>query len=698
MALEDTQQISRIRTLVLGGEDLGTALAARARAALGDVRVFNEYGPTEATVGCMLHEFDERRDLEASVPIGRPAEATRTYVLDAGLNPAPDDVIGDLYVGGPDRLANGYLDQPAATAESFVPDPFVAGARMYRTGDLASVRSDGVLRYHGRADDQTKINGVRVELGEIRRAVMAHPEITACALSFISPAPVDPRRCTDCGLGNDHPEADIDGTGRCRLCRDYAVYRERAAAYFRDMDDLAGLLREAADRRTGPYDCLMLLSGGKDSTYALARLSELTPRILCATLDNGYISEGAKTNIRKVCATLGLDHRFIATPQMREIFADSLARHAHVCNGCFKTIYTRGLKLARDEGIPAIVTGLSRGQLFETRLAPELFSDAITNADAIDRTVMEARRAYHRVPDAAARRLNGNLFADEAIFDEISFIDFYRYCDVPVDEVYRHLAEHVGWLRPADTGRSTNCLINDVGIYVHKRRMGYHNYALPYSWDVRMAHKSREAALEELDDDIDTARVRRILNEVGYPDPPAAERSPQLVCHYSARSPLASRELRRHLAAHLPREMIQAELVPIDRVPLTPNGKIDYAALPDPALVPSDPDATPTPPSTETEAALASIWAEILGRTVGIDDNFFEVGGDSIAAIRIASAASRKGFGVSAVDVLRLQTVAAISAAADQVEVETPARRTRATLDARSAARLAEIFGSRSGG
>ena len=79
-----------------------------------------------------------------------------------------------------------------------------------------------------------------------------------------------------------------------------------------------------------------------------------------------------------------------------------------------------------------------------------------------------------------------------------------------------YLEQKVTWVRPKDTGRSTNCLINDVGIFIHQQERGFHNYALPYSWDVRMGHKDREAAMEELDDQIDEDNVRTILEEIGY--------------------------------------------------------------------------------------------------------------------------------------------------------------------------------------
>ena len=111
-----------------GRRGVGNALAAQAQTALGPgTALFNEYGPTEAAVGCMVHRFDPVRDVEAAVPIGRPAAATAIYVLDSSGAPAPDEVVGELFVAGPSRLAEGYWRDDAETAASFVSDPLSAG-------------------------------------------------------------------------------------------------------------------------------------------------------------------------------------------------------------------------------------------------------------------------------------------------------------------------------------------------------------------------------------------------------------------------------------------------------------------------------------------------------------------------------------------------------------------------------------------
>ncbi|WP_063764187.1 non-ribosomal peptide synthetase/MFS transporter [Kitasatospora purpeofusca] len=164
------------RSLVLGGEASAWPWAA-GLAALGRCAVFNHYGPTEATVGVTVHEVTADAAGPGSTPIGTPLAGARCHVLDEAGQPVPPGVTGELYLGG-DRLARGYLGRPELTAERFVDDPFGApGDRLYRTGDLARWRTDGTLDYLGRADDQIKVRGYRVEPGEIEAALTALPGI-----------------------------------------------------------------------------------------------------------------------------------------------------------------------------------------------------------------------------------------------------------------------------------------------------------------------------------------------------------------------------------------------------------------------------------------------------------------------------------------------------------------------------------------
>ncbi|MEW4058621.1 amino acid adenylation domain-containing protein [Bacillus siamensis] len=160
-----------IRKMIVGGENLSTRLAKSVSEQFkGRLDIFNEYGPTEAVVGCMIYHFDAERDKREFVPIGTPAANTDIYVADASRNLVPVGVIGEMYISGP-GVARGYWNRPDLTAEKFIENPFIPGAKMYKTGDLAKRLKDGNLVYIGRVDEQVKIRGHRIELGEIEAAM-----------------------------------------------------------------------------------------------------------------------------------------------------------------------------------------------------------------------------------------------------------------------------------------------------------------------------------------------------------------------------------------------------------------------------------------------------------------------------------------------------------------------------------------------
>ncbi|MEV2237220.1 amino acid adenylation domain-containing protein [Micromonospora sp. NPDC049891] len=169
------------RALILGGE-ASDLERTRPLAAAGRARVFNHYGPTEATVGVATYEVTADGPDTGPVPVGRPLPYARVYVLDERMRPVPVGVPGELYLGG-DRLARGYLGRDELTAERFVPDPYgPPGARLYRTGDLGRWRADGQLVFLGRRDHQVKIRGYRVELGEIEAALRDCPGVGQAAV------------------------------------------------------------------------------------------------------------------------------------------------------------------------------------------------------------------------------------------------------------------------------------------------------------------------------------------------------------------------------------------------------------------------------------------------------------------------------------------------------------------------------------
>jgi acyl-coenzyme A synthetase/AMP-(fatty) acid ligase len=167
-------------TAVCGGEAMPRPLAV----ALGErcARVFNIYGPTETTIWSTIERVQAGN---GPVPIGRPLANNRVYILDDHLEPVPQGIAGELYIGGA-GVAQGYWCRPELTAERFLPDPFQStpAARMYKTGDTARWLPRGSLDYLGRRDEQVKVRGFRIELGEVESALAAHSGVRAAAVSM----------------------------------------------------------------------------------------------------------------------------------------------------------------------------------------------------------------------------------------------------------------------------------------------------------------------------------------------------------------------------------------------------------------------------------------------------------------------------------------------------------------------------------
>ncbi|MBY0272923.1 MAG: non-ribosomal peptide synthetase [Alphaproteobacteria bacterium] len=177
--LEDKNNFfNSVDTLILGGEALLHDHLIKCFEANKNLKVINEYGPTEATVGCGTFQIDCLNSTHGAVPIGEPIQNMKLYILDKYYRQIPNGVVGELYIAGV-GLARGYLNRPDLTAEKFIPDPFndEPGARLYRTGDLARYLPDGNMEYVGRIDHQVKIRGYRIELGEIESVLRKHPDI-----------------------------------------------------------------------------------------------------------------------------------------------------------------------------------------------------------------------------------------------------------------------------------------------------------------------------------------------------------------------------------------------------------------------------------------------------------------------------------------------------------------------------------------
>ncbi|MBE9228019.1 non-ribosomal peptide synthase/polyketide synthase [Phormidium sp. LEGE 05292] len=187
---------SQLRLVIVGGEAmLSEYVALWQQLPMSSVRLVNAYGPTEATITATLFEippqFGEDTNL-TTVPIGRHLINKTVYILDSHLQPVPVCVPGELHIGG-NCLAQGYLNRPELTNEKFIPNPFSADSdsRLYKTGDLARYLPDGNIEYLGRIDNQVKVRGFRVELGEIEAVLSQHDDVQLCCVIAREDTPGD---------------------------------------------------------------------------------------------------------------------------------------------------------------------------------------------------------------------------------------------------------------------------------------------------------------------------------------------------------------------------------------------------------------------------------------------------------------------------------------------------------------------------
>ncbi|MGB3438125.1 MAG: amino acid adenylation domain-containing protein [Actinophytocola sp.] len=298
--------LAGVRELMTGGEAPSREHLATLLARYPDVRLVNGYSPVENTIFTLCHRITPADTALPSVPVGVPLAGKDVYVLGADLRPVPDGTAGEIFMAGP-GLADGYVGQPGLTAERFVANPFRRGTRMYRTGDLG-VRRDGVVTLHGRADDQIKIRGFRVEPAEIQAALTAHPAVRQAAVTVWEPRPGDRRlvayAVTDTGT-------DLRAYAAERL-PEHLVPSVVVA-----LDALPLTPTGKLDRAALPEPVLATGSGGEARTEREAVLCGLFSELLGVPeigVDDDFLALGGHsllvaTLISRVRATLGVELR-----------------------------------------------------------------------------------------------------------------------------------------------------------------------------------------------------------------------------------------------------------------------------------------------------------------------------------------------------------------------------------------------------
>jgi len=316
------------------------------------------------------------------------------------------------------------------------------------------------------------------------------------------------KRCKNCVLPETFPGISFNDQGVCNYCQSFRGHKHLQEEKQRYRQKFENLIKQFQNQ--GSYDCLMAYSGGKDSTFTLHVLKkEYELNILALTFDNGFISSTTFDNIRKVMDNLGIDH-ILMKPRfdlLKKIFNESskneiypkktLERASTICTSCIGLIKFISLRTALEKNIPFITYGWSPGQ------AP-ITASIFKNNPTMLRQMQQVIQAP--LYNIVGKDIN-NYFLDDKTFGDsrgfpynISPLAFLKYDEEKIFDTIKKL----GWEKPEDTdANSTNCLINSLGIKIHKDRYKFHPYASELAKLVREGYLDRKEAIARLESEED---------------------------------------------------------------------------------------------------------------------------------------------------------------------------------------------------
>jgi pyochelin synthetase len=669
-----------LRLALLSGDWIPVALPDRIRRLLPALRLVSLGGATEASIWSVFHPIGEVPPESLSIPYGKPLTNQTAHVLDGSLRPCPDYVDGELYIGGA-GLARGYLGDDALTARRFTRHP-ATGDRLYRTGDLGRYLPDGSIELLGREDGQVKVRGHRIEVGEVEASLRSHPAVGAAAVVAEGEPTLERRLVAFAETAGVEPAPDAE-RARSELveaaeaaCTEVTagVDRERYARYAERLDEAALLsmlraLRELGTAGVAPrYRRLVgrwlhaLEERGlvqRDRTASLDRGGEVVDeaRLEQTWSDVQRLAEGVEDRrLMEYFRTSAL-----RLPQLvggSEDPVELLLRAAPA--GASELPYRRSLPTrAATRILTALVRRIaerwagpgplrvlevgSAGGGAGLDLAPALTGLDVeylfTNAspfvvDEARERLGDCRFVRFEVLDPEGERLTRRLSANS--FQVVLAADSL-HAESDVSRALarlRELASSGGWLLFSEVTRDHPVIMASLelllrpggedGDFADARRGSDRTFLSTAEWLAAMTEigGTEVLCLPESDDIVSASGMRVFAARVK-----------------ADRARVAAADLRAHLAERLPDYMVPAQIEVVDALPLTPNAKVDRELLGAWARRPrGDPGAVrPRAGGDGLEQTLAALWAELLGvESVGSEQSFFELGGDSLLAGRVA--------------------------------------------------------------
>lgn len=599
------------RYLFLGGEALSVELAQRIRDLRTDCEIINHYGPTEATVGSLINTFDEECETATTVPIGRPIGNTQAYILDPWMRLLAPGIAGELYLSGM-GLARGYLNDGSRTAERFVPHPFgrVPGERLYRTGDLARYLADGSIEFIGRVDHQVKLSGYRIEPGEIEATLRQHQGVREAFVMLREDAP-----------------------GHKRLVA--YVVPEPAHAPLIAGKERYSLPNQMAIAQQNQYET--------DFFYK---------QIFVDQTNTKYLRLPRGACVFDVGANIGLFTLFMA----------------RVCDDA---------KIYAFEPVPPVFALLqANARLYGKNVT-------LSNCGLADESKTVTFTYYPHLScmsgyyaDEKADRETLSLILQHQQEERPELAPLTSYIDQIVDDRTRS-ESFVCRLRTVSEIIEENEIaqIDLLKIDVEKSELDVLHGIADRDW-----RKVRNIVIEAHDVDGQLERLTGLLKNRGYHvhvEEDVSLRQTGLFNVYASNDPfqpedfrisddrliasnsrpLSGPELNAYLGERLPSYMVPSNIIMLDSLPLTSNGKVDRPALPSPEQSRAG-GVEYVAPCDEVENFIAGVWGKVLGvERIGIYDDYFAIGGDSIHVIEIVHELNQHGLALTAFNVVQLRTV-----------------------------------------
>ena len=597
-------ELNSLRVAIVAGEACPPELVRRHQSVAPQAILFNEYGPTEATVWSTVYEC-ATNDTQV-VPIGRPVANTCSYILDDFARPAPIGVAGELYIGG-SGITRGYLDHSDLTAGRFIPNPFTveAGSRLYKTGDLARYLSNGEIEFLGRSDSQVKIRGFRIEPGEIE-AVLSRHEAVKDAIVMSRDMGNGPGLVAYLVLDPQHARV------ACQL-----LHRQREGSEFAAYELPNGLTIARHNKNEADYLYHEIF---EEHAYFAPQIT-LPPQ--ACVFDVG--------------ANIGVFSLFVD----------------HVCPGA---------RIYAFEPIPEIFKILSanaelyglQARLFECGLSNQAATSTfsyyphLSLLSGLFPDAEEAQSVVRSFEQNLRKNGNGMTLPGEVALNELLT---ERLETRPVECRLRTISEVI------ETEGIEQ--IDLLKIDVEKSELAVLEGVTTDNW-----RRIRQVVVELEDREERLNEVTSLLRNAGFEVTVEQDEALQTTALFkvyairdgrqrtdqewltpairnSWRSPTQILEVVRQAAQEqLPDYMIPDALVLLEELPLMANGKIDRQALPDPERAVATSEITP--PDTPVEEVLAGIWSEVLGvKKISVTANFFELGGHSLLATQVMSRVRR---------------------------------------------------------